>query len=283
MITGTRYRLTLEINRQAQIATDIERAMTEISTGKRIQSPSDDPVGAARVSDIARAQADMATWKRNLETAGSLSTRADDAIGATVLAVTRAKELMLSAATGTMSPENRNTIAIELRALAEEISAIQITRDQRGEPLFPAGGSLEIPVAEGVNITAVGTRASVFEADTAGGPKDIAQIISDAADAILEPDATRQASIGAALAEVDAAVAGITRAQGEQGTRGNRIDNLLERLAEFSLQASEERTTIESADVLEVIARLQARQLTLQAAQAAFARINSSTLFDLLR
>jgi flagellar hook-associated protein 3 FlgL len=283
MITGTRYRLTLEINRQAKLATDIERAMTEISTGKRIQSPSDDPVGAARVSDIARAQADMATWKRNLETAASLSVRADDAIGATVTAVTRAKELMLSAATGTMSPENRNTIAIELRALAEEIAAIENTRDQRGEPLFPTGSALEIPVADGINITAVGTRTSVFEATTAGGPKDLAAIVADAADAILEPDATRQASIGVALAEMDAGVAGITRAQGEQGTRGNRIDNLLERLAEYSLQASEERSTIESADVMEVIARLQARQLTLQAAQAAFARINSGTLFDILR
>jgi flagellar hook-associated protein 3 FlgL len=283
MITGTRYRLTLEINRQARLASDIERAMTEISTGKRIQAPSDDPVGAARVSDIARAQADMTTWKRNLEAAAGLSVRADDAISATVSAVTRAKELMLSAATGTMSAENRATIALELRAIAEEIAALEITRDQRGEPLFPTGDALEIPAGEGVLIKAVGTRASVFEANTAGGPKDIAAIISDAADAILEPDATRSASVDLALAEMDAAVAGITKAQGEQGTRGKRIDNLLERLAEFSLQAEEERTSIESADVMEVIARLQARQLTLQAAQAAFARINSSTLFDILR
>ena len=283
MITGTRYRLTLEINRQAQLANDIERSMTEISTGKRIQAPSDDPVASARVSDIARAQLDMLTWKRNLEAAASLSVRADDAIGATVSAVTRAKELMLSAANGTMSAQNRNTIAIELRALAEEIAAIELTRDQRGELLFPTTAALEIPAADGINITAVGTRASVFEADTAGGPKDIAAIIADAADAILEPDATRAASTNLALAEIEAAVAGITRAQGEQGTRGNRIDNLLERLAEYNLQAEEERTSLESADVMEVVARLQARQLTLQAAQAAFARINSGTLFDILR
>lgn len=283
MITGTRYRLTLEINRQARLARDIERSMTEISTGKRIQAPSDDPVAAARVSDIARAQADMATWKRNLEAAASLSLRADDAINATVSAVTRAKELMLSAATATMSEENRNTIAIELRAIAEEIAALELTQDPRGERLFPEIASLEIPVSPGITITAVGTRASVFEAQTAGGPKDIAQIIADAADAIIEPDATRAASTQAALAEIDDAVAGITRAQGQQGTRGNRIDNLLDRLAEYGLQSEEERSSLESADIMEVVAKLQARQLTLQAAQAAFARINSGTLFDILR
>jgi flagellar hook-associated protein 3 FlgL len=33
---------------------------------------------------------------------------------------------------------------------------------------------------------------------------------------------------------------------------------------------------------MEVVARLQSRQLSLEAAQATFARINRSTLFDLL-
>ncbi|WP_129794338.1 flagellin [Sphingosinicella sp. CPCC 101087] len=283
MITGTRYRLTLEIGRHAQLARDIERSLTEISTGKRIQAPSDDPVGAARVSDIARMQSDIATWKRNLDAAAGLSARADDAISATVSAITRAKELMLSAATGTTSADSRAIVALELRSIASEIAALQETRDPRGNPLFPIDEPLEIPAGEGVRITAVGTRASVFEADTAGGLKDIVAIISDAADAIEEPDATRAASVDAALAEMDAAVSGITRAQGEQGTRGNRIDNLLTRLSEFSLQAEEERKSIESTDVMEVIARLQARQLTLEAAQAAFTRINSGTLFDMLR
>jgi flagellar hook-associated protein 3 FlgL len=284
MITGTRYRLNQEIGRQQKLASDIERAMTEISTGKRIQAPSDDPVAAARVSDIGRMQADFATWKRNLEAAGAVSTRADDALNSTMSIVTRAKELMVAAASATLSVENRETIALELRSIADEIVAIQNSKDPRGEPLFPPGATLEIPAGEGVVITAVGTRESVFDIDTAGGPKNLADVVNAAADAITLTDpAARKTATDLSLDELDASIRDIAIAQGEQGTRGSRIDHLLERLENDNLTAEEERSSLESADITEVVAKLQARQLTLQAAQAAFARINSTTLFDLLR
>ena len=48
MISGTRYRLDQEINRQLGLSRDIARAQTQLSTQKRIQSPSEDPVAAAR-------------------------------------------------------------------------------------------------------------------------------------------------------------------------------------------------------------------------------------------
>ncbi|MGZ8335091.1 MAG: flagellin [Allosphingosinicella sp.] len=283
MITGTRYRLTQEISRQQKLASDIQRGMIEISTGKRIQAPSDDPVGAARVSELARMRSDSDTWKRNLQQAASLASRADDAIGATQSSVTRAKELMLAGATGTMSADDRATIALELRALADEILSLAGSSDPSGVPLFQ-NTPLEVPAGEGVRITAAASRNSVFQIDTAGGPKDLVRLIRDAAAAIIDPDATtRAAATNISLAELDDAVRVVARAQGEQGTRGQRIANLLERIAENELTAEEERTAIESTDVMEVVARLQSRQLTLQAAQAAFARINSTTLFDLLR
>ncbi|MGZ8350250.1 MAG: flagellin N-terminal helical domain-containing protein [Allosphingosinicella sp.] len=283
MITGTRYRLTQEISRQQKLASDIQRGMIEISTGKRIQAPSDDPVGAARVSELARMRSDSDTWKRNLQQAASLASRADDAIGATQSSVTRAKELMLAGATGTMSADDRATIALELRALADEILSLAGSSDPSGVPLFQ-NTPLEVPAGEGVRITAAASRNSVFQIDTAGGPKDLVRLIRDAAAAIVDPDSTtRAAATNISLAELDDAVRVVARAQGEQGTRGQRIANLLERIAENELTAEEERTAIESTDVMEVVARLQSRQLTLQAAQAAFARINSTTLFDLLR
>lgn len=285
MITGTRYRLTLEINRQAALARDIERGQTEISTGKRIQAPSDDPVGAARVSDLARAQANQAAWKTNLDFAAALSSRADTVIGAVSASVIRAQELMVAGASDTLSADNRATIATELRAIAEEIEALSQTRDSRGEPLFPDADPVLIPAGDGVRIAAVGRRDQVFgNVATAGGPRDIAAIVSSAADALVEPDAAlRRAAIQASIAELDATQAHVSFVHGEQGARGNRIDNLIERIADFGLEMAEERSTIESANVVEVVARMQSRQLTLEAAQAAFARINRNTLFDLIR
>ena len=74
-----------------------------------------------------------------------------------------------------------------------------------------------------------------------------------------------------------------SRARGAQGALGSRIDALTERQANSGLQLEEERSSLESTDVTAAIAKLQSQQLTLQAAQAVFARVNASTLFDILR
>lgn len=284
MISGTRYRLTAEINRQTEIAREISRAQMEISTGKKILAPSDDPVGAARVAEIGSTQADEEAWNRNVETAASLASRADTTLSSVERGMMRAQELMLAAASDTLSADNRATIAAELTGIAEDVAALIDTRDSRGALLFSRGEALEIPVNAGVGIAPVDSRAAIFEnIATSGGPADLVAIISDAAAAVVEPDpVAREAMSSASIDALEAGTTHIIAAHGEQGVRAARIDNIRDRLAESGIQLAEQRSGIESADIVEVVARLESRRLTLQAAQAVFARVNQNTLFDLL-
>lgn len=285
MISGTRYRLDQEISRQQALSRGIARAQTQLSTQKRIQSPSEDPVAAARISSIGRAQANEAAWKSNLDLAASLADRADTALAAVGTAFARATELMTQGATGTLSDQDRATIALELRSLADELNSLKASKDSRGNALFMSGYSLRIPVQSGVQVIAVGTREEVFESvATAGGPKDLAAIVADAATALeITNPATRKAAVATSVDEVAAAVSHVAAQRGEQGALANRVDQLLERQADTGLQLSEERSDLEDTDVQAVIARLSSQQLSLQAAQAVFARINENTLFDILR
>ena len=284
MINGTRYRLTMDVNRQTALSRDIARTQTEISTGKRIQAPSDDPVAAARVSSIARSQANDTAFTSNLNLAAALAARADTALGSVGSALDRANELMVQGANGTLSDGDRATVAAELRAIAQDIASLKDTKDTRGGPIFMSGGALRIPVASGVSIEAVGTREDVFESvPTSSGPQDVAAIVSAAADALtLSDPAARAAAVATSSDNVVAAVGHIANARGVQGTLGNRIDALTERQADRGLQLEEERSNLESTDVTAAVAKLQSEQLTLQAAQAVFARVNARTLFDLL-
>ena len=285
MISGTRSRLTTEINRQIALSREIARSQTEISTGKRIQAPSDDPVAAARISSIARSQTNDTAFKSNLNLASALAARADTTLKSVGTALDRANELMVQGANGTLSDDDRATIAAELRSIAEDIGALKDSKDSRGGPLFMSGGSLRIPVASGVSIEAVGTREDVFESvPTSSGPQDIAAIVSAAADALSLTDPTaRAAAVATSADNVTAAVAHVTEARGEQGALGSHIDQLVDRQADSGLQLDEERSNLESTDVTAAIAKLQSQQLTLQAAQAVFSRVNASTLFDILR
>ena len=196
MINGTRYRLSMEIDQQTALARDIARTQTEISTGRRIQAPSDDPVAAARISSIARSQANDAVFTSNLNLAASLAARADTALASVGTALDRANELMVQGATGTLSDGDRATIAQELRSLAGEIGALKDTKDVRGGRLFVSGSSLRIPVASGISLEAVDTRENVFESvPTASGPQDIAAIVSAAADALSLTDPTAPSKV----------------------------------------------------------------------------------------
>lgn len=278
MISGTRFRLTLEITRQARLAQEIARAQSEIATGKRILAPSDDPIGAARVGEIGRAQADEATWLRNAEVAAALAARADTTLSSVATSVDRAKELMLAAASGTLSADNRAIIANELRGIAEEIGSLRATLDPRGEPLFRTNGPLEIPVSAGIRIAPVAERVAIFDA-----PIDLVAAVNAAAAAAVEPDpATRSAAIRASLETLDGGAAQIATARADQGVRADRLDKIRERLATSGLQLEEQKSAIEGTDIAEAIARVQSKQLNLQAAQAMFARINQRSLFDLI-
>ena len=279
MISGTRYRLDLQIARQTSLAAEIARGQTEIAAGKRILAPSDDPIGSARVAEIGKAQADETVWGRNVETAAALAARADTTLTSVATGVDRAKELMLTAASGTMSADNRATIATELRGIADEIASLRTTLDPRGEPLFRTNGPLEIPVGPGERVTAVGTRAATFDA-----PVDLVATIRAAADAAVEPvQATREAATTASLAALDAASLQVSTARAEQGVQADRLDKIRDRLASSSLQLDEQKSGLQDVDVTAVVAKIQSKQLNLQAAQAIFARVNQQSLFDLIR
>lgn len=281
MISGTRYQMRLEVNRQLRLAGEIARAQAEISSGKKILAPSDDPAASARISDIARSQANRATWHANLNKAQAIYAQADGVLASLGNTFTRAAELMVSASNRVLSPDDRSAIATELQSLFEHVSALRETRDSRGELLFPTGSAVRIPVAADVEITAVATREAIFETvPSSYGIRNLATILQDAALAVRGGAASPMQGL---MDEVNAAVAHVASVRADHGSRGNRIDDLIEQSESLKIVMEDERKGLESAEITEVIARLQSKELSLEAAQAAFARINRSNLFDLIR
>jgi flagellar hook-associated protein 3 FlgL len=59
MINATGNRMMREITRQSKLADQVDRTQIQISTGKRLQRASDDPVSARRIATIGVTQASM--------------------------------------------------------------------------------------------------------------------------------------------------------------------------------------------------------------------------------
>lgn len=274
----SRFRLDVEIARQSRLAQDIARAQAEIANGKKILAPSDDPVGAAQVADIRRAEGNEATWRRNVDTATGLAERADLVLTSVAGNLSRAKELMIKASSDTFSQSDRAIIAAELSGIFDEITSLRNTRDTRGEPLFRTNGRLEIPVGNGIRLAPVLSRNEIFES-----PIDVLAVINAAAAAVVDPDpAARSAAMRTSLDALDEAAGQVLRARVDQGLIATRLDDIKERLENSALDLIEKRSAIEGADIGAVIARLQANQTNLQASHAIFAKLNKTSLFDLI-
>lgn len=260
-----------EINRQQNLARSISDSQISISTGKRIQRASDDPVAAARVATLRQSQADDAVWTGNLSLGGSLAAQADSVLKTLSDRMARVNELVVAGANGNLSLADRNTISQELVSIAGEIDSYATTQSSLGQPLF-ATNAPAIRFDTSTVFAPVPPRTDVFET----GGIAISQIVRDAASAVSADTA------GTSLPAIQTATAHIADTASDIGVRAARMDRMREALSGRRIEYAEERSGLEDTDLTQAIATLNAQTLTLDAAQAAFARINRRTLMDIL-
>lgn len=285
MVGITGYRMTAEINRQTRLGKDIARAQSDISSGKRLQTASDDPAAWARVSVIKRTLSNQQAWLNNANTAASVADQVSSVLDGLSNSMQRAGELMVAANNASSTASDRASIADELNGIADDIDAAAGAVDSRGLPLFPTDTPLPIPISRVLQVTYTDSKANIFDSvSTAAGTKSLSQILRDAATAITgTDDAVRKAASSVANDEVQAGITKVSTLLGQHGVRAARIDSVKSSLEDNKLVLQEERSNLEGTDVASTVAQLQANLLSLQAAQAAFAKINSTSLFDLIR
>ena len=132
----------------------------QVGSGERLTRSSDDPVAAARLRELARAERSSGADKRNMQIASTGLALADNALSQMANVVIRAKELALQAGGATLSQADRKAIGIEVSALRDSLFALANARDASGHALF--GGT--VPGAafmrNGDAITYAGTQQS---------------------------------------------------------------------------------------------------------------------------
>ncbi len=284
MIGATRYRLTAEINRQAKLANEIARAQTDISSETRLRVASDDPSASARVADIRRKQANETAWATNVETASAVANTADSTLKRVSTGLDRARELILAGSSAGASTADRASYAAELRSIVGDLAGYAAQTDSRGLPIFPDDAPIAIPIGRGVSVAATTSKAAAFGGvTTASGTKDLSTILTQAAAAMEMTDqAARATGLDAAMGDVIAATSHVADIHAEQGRRAALFDTTRDRLTESAVTLEDERGALEGTDMPATIAKLQAKLLTLEAAQAAFARISKQSLFEVL-
>ena len=270
---------------------------TQISTTKRLNSASDDPVAYQMLRGIATDTANDAAYKGNLSLAGSLLTQTDTALGSITAQLQQASTLVLQARNGTQTPDTRKIIGAQLATIADSIAALANGKDARGQPIFgdANGGAAVTRNADGSYAYATTTGSAIPVADgqtvqtgdsasrvLTFGPKDTLGVLSTLAASLQDGSATDD-DLGQAVTDLQDAGTQVTSVQASVGARGARIDLMQSTLTTASTDRETLRSGLEDTDVTAAYAELSKTMTILSATQVSFTKLAALSLFDYLK
>ena len=115
---------------------NVTRTQEQISTGNRILTPADDPVASVRLLQLEQQQNVLSQYNSNLTAAKNSLAQEEVTLNSVNTVLQRVRELAVQAGNGALDPEDRKSIAAELREREDELLSLMNTRNARGEYLF---------------------------------------------------------------------------------------------------------------------------------------------------
>ncbi|MFC5740475.1 flagellar hook-associated protein FlgL [Dyella tabacisoli] len=115
---------------------DMADTQNQLNTGKRINQPSDDPVGAARALELSHMTADSAQYQRNIASANARLGIEDQSLSSSTDVLNRVRTLVLQGSNGSQTDQTRGDIATELTQLRQQLLGLANAKDGQGDYLY---------------------------------------------------------------------------------------------------------------------------------------------------
>jgi flagellar hook-associated protein 3 FlgL len=129
------------LSRQAALS----RTQLQVASGKRVQTPADDPIAATRIVDLERAGSQLDQFARNAITLRNRLGSTELALSDAGSVLQRVRELTVQANNAALDASARTTLAAEVRSRIEELQAIANRRDATGDYLFSGFSASTLP------------------------------------------------------------------------------------------------------------------------------------------
>ncbi len=293
------YRSQLEnLSRLQQSSAELQQ---QIATGKRLAKPSDDPVAFTQASRLENRQSGLDQFKRNIDAGQQRLTLEENVLSQTVNISIRLQELAIQGSSDTLGQADKNTVAIEMEQLAEQLASLGNTRDGDGEYMFGGyrvksapfaadssgeieyrgdQGRREIEIADGIKAVTGSNGDEVFMRIPREGkaPASIFEIVSTSVAKLRAG-----MNLGEELGSMTAAVNHFTTYQTIAGSRLAKLDGQQTANDASSLITKTSLSSLQDTDMEKAVTELKQKLLSLEASQASFVKITEATLFNYLR
>lgn len=289
----------------------IQKLQGQLTSGKTINKPSDDPTGTNAAMQTRQEIAATGQYARNISDGLSQLNITDSTLQNMIAQVHTVRDRTLTGSNdGAMSEASRQAVATEVSGLRESLLGLANTVVS-GHPIFggvtsastaydvATGGYQGFRAPTGPLDTTVMVNRQVSEADsvrvditgkeafgvtapatgTAPASRDLFTIVGDIADHVVN-DPSKLADD---LTALDGALNGMLKAATDIGTRTNRIETAKQVNADLQLTLASRSADIENVDLPKTMMNLQMQQTGYEAALSATAKAIQPSLLDFLR
>jgi flagellar hook-associated protein 3 FlgL len=135
------------LEHQAKLA----KTQTQVTTGKKFQTASEDPIGYARASGLDRKLADSAQYGRNANILQSRLSYEEQTLADMTSVLQSARDSALAGANATLGQSERKMIANQVRQNLAALMDMANRQDGNGEYLFAGTSSATRPFAQGTS------------------------------------------------------------------------------------------------------------------------------------
>ncbi|WP_054942264.1 flagellar hook-associated protein FlgL [Paenibacillus ihuae] len=293
--------LLLNLNRNARTMNDTQ---LQLATGRKINKPSDDPVG---ITYSLRYRAELSSneqYTKNVDSALSWLDYNDTVLGQAGDVVQRLRELTVQASTGSNPQSALDSINEEVMQLKEQL--VDISNSQlNGKYIFNGEkydtkpydfakstdgtydvskvittdpGQIQYIVGEGVQLPINMTGNDVF--GHTSNPDNLFSTINSISLALKSGDFT---AVSAQLVNLDSRMETILTARSEIGAKTNRVELMQERLSDLNTNLTDLQAKTEDADYEGLIMQSKIQENIYNASLSVGAKIISTSLVDFIR
>lgn len=297
--------------------TGLFKLQNQLSTGRRILAPEDDPVASAQALVVTQSR-DVTT--QFLDNQGSARTQlnlVESKLGSVSDELQNILERAVQAGNGALTTADRGMIAEELKGRLQNLTDLANSQDGSGQYIFAGfqtqtqpfqvstntppyslanqylnymgdNGQRMLQVSPSQEIAISETGANVFMQVRDGQGNLTSRSIFDSVKNlvdILDPNsgvAYNQNAYNQALNDMHSAVANVSRVRASVGARLAGLDSLGNASEDLKLQYDSRLSELQDLDYAKAITDLSRQQMQLEAAQKSFTQTSQLSLFSIL-
>jgi flagellar hook-associated protein 3 FlgL len=294
----TQMTASMTLNDLQQSLNRLDTTQQQLSSGKKINQPSDDPYGTSQAMSLNGQLSSLNDYTNNITDGTAWTQQATTSLGDIDSMVQRVRELVVQASNGTYTQSNLNASAAEVNQLIDAIKQ-EANASYNGQYIFSGTSTGTAPYQTGSTDTYQGGTGSV---DRLIGPNTTLSVSTNISSLLGNGQASGDGGLldtlrtiasdmqagntgaigGADLKNLDSNFGTLTQMEANVGAITNRLTLASTRIEQLQNSDTAALSNVQDADMATVAINFSTEQAAYSAALKAGANIVQSSLLDFL-